>query len=444
MAATDRFAPRAAGPPASSVLRTASGLRTTPPGDRGRNDRATRVVAVAALVAVGLDLRIVEGITTATLVALFLTPVWWRAARGFIGARALFLLAGAALVSGQWLAELAQADHAVSAVDRRASALLLLGAFCIVGLIIWARTVLPLRSVGLAYGAGLVLQLGVIPPNPVNPWKHGISFTLAVLLLAAAADGRARRLELPALLGLAAASALFDSRSAFATFLLSAVLVAWQRRPVHMSRRASAMSTIATLGLVAACVYMVGTSLIVDGYLGRATQQRSIEQIESSGSLLLGGRPEWGATIALVQHRPWGFGTGVEANLEEILVAKSGMAAIQYDPNNGYVERYMFGGAVKLHALVADLWAGFGLPGLVLALALIGLVVWSVATAIARRTASALVIYLTCLTAWNFAFGPIYSSLPSLALTLGIVLVARPSAADAVPGATRPLIGAAE
>jgi hypothetical protein len=387
------------------------------------------------MVAIALGMELIEGLMTGAVVAFALVPVWWAATRQFVGARVLLVMAVVAIVSGLWLAEFSAASHVVSGLDQRAITFTVLGGFATTGVILWARTVLPLRVLALAYGVGLVLHLGLYPPNPVNPWKHGISFTLAVLLLALAEKGRPRAVEILALLALGAASALNDSRSSFATLVLAAVLVLWQMRPAAMSRRATGFSTIVMLGAVSVCVYTVGTSLIVDGYLGEATQQRSIEQIEASGSILLGGRPEWGASIALLGHQPWGFGTGVKANLEDILVAKSGMAALNYDPDNGYVENYMFGGPIKLHAVVADFWATFGIPGLVLAFTILGLTLWSLATSVAARTASGLVIYVTCLTLWNFAFGPIQTSMPSLALTLGLVLVRRtaPRTTSAAP-----------
>ncbi len=386
---------------------------------------AARTLALGGVFALTLDYTLVQGITTGTFAALVLLPLWWPAMRHFVGARVLVTLAVVSVASGLWLAAYATATHEVSPLFLRATSLTVLGGFCAVGMLLWARTLVPLRTVALVAGIGLVARLALFPPNPVNPWKHGLSYAFAVLALGLLARQRPRVAEVLVLLALAGVSAVSDSRSAMATLLLAAVLVAWQLRPTTLGRRASGAATIAVLGAVATCVYLAGTALIVEGFLGEETQQRSIEQIDASGSILLGGRPEWGASVALFRHQPWGFGTGVEATLEDISVAKSGMSGLGYDPNNGYVENYMFGDEIKLHAVVGDFWSNFGLPGLAFALVLTGVVVWSVATAIARRQASGVVLYLATLTLWNMLFGPIVTSMPSLVLALGLVLLRR-------------------
>ena len=96
---------------------------------------------------------------------------------------------------------------------------------------------------------------------------------------------------------------------------------------------------MAALGLA---VYYLGTTLLVDGYLGEAAQAKSVAQIDAAGSLIAGGRPELAATLALLGADFRGFGLGAIANYHDVLVAKTGMASINYDPNNGYVERYLF------------------------------------------------------------------------------------------------------
>ncbi|MFF2772912.1 hypothetical protein ACFVUP_38015, partial [Streptomyces bacillaris] len=188
---------------------------------------------------------------------------------------------------------------------------------------------------------------------------------------------------------------------------------------------ASTARVLLGLLVVSAIAYNVGQSLIVDGALGQATQQRTITQIDTSGSLILGGRPELAATTALMQHYPFGFGSGVYANSAQILVAKQGMAAINYAPNNGYVDNFMFGTGFELHSMVGDLWAGYGVAGLALAVALLWYILRGLGQSIARRTASALLIYLAVRTLWSLFFGPWYSSVTLLTLLIGIALLPR-------------------
>jgi len=387
--------------------------------------QSSRVVAVGAVVLVTLDLDLVDALTTAIVVPLALLPVWWSATRRFVGARTLLALVALALVAGLWLSAHASATHTVNPTYVREHVLLVAGGFAAVGTLLWARTVLPVRAVALAAAGGLLMRLALTPVNPANPWKYNYSYAVTVLALALVIRRRPRPAEVVILLGLAVVCTLNDSRSAFATLVLAALLVAWQLRPRTLGRHANAVTTIALFGGVAACVYTVGTTLILEGYLGESTQQRSVEQLETSGSLLLGGRPEWGATAALVAERPHGYGIGVRAGPHDVLVAKTGMSSLHYDPHNGYVENYMFGGEIKLHAVVADLWSRHGVAGVLLSAWLLGLAVWSLASATARRVASGLTIYLTCLMLWNFAFGPIQSSMPILVLALGLLLLPR-------------------
>lgn len=402
--------------------------------------RSTRYVAMAAVALVALNYQLVDAFTTAIVVPLALVPVWWSAPRRFVGARGLLLLGGLAVASGVWLTAVSSASHAISPVVLRANLLLVVGGFCAIGLLLWARTVLPLRTVAVSTAAGLVLRIGLEPINPANPWKYNFSYAVTVLALGLVVRKRPRPVEIVLLLALAAVCMLNDSRSAFATLVLAALLVAYQLRPTTLGRRSSALATVALFAGIAACVYSVGTTLILEGYLGAETQQRSQEQVQTSGSILLGGRPEWGASLALMESRPMGYGVGVQANLDDILVAKSGMAALNYDPDNGYVENYMFGSEIKLHAVIADLWSNFGIPGLALGAWILGLSVWSIASAAARRVASGLTIYLTCVMLWNFAFGPIYSSMPIIVLALGMLLLPRPGvdAGEATLDETRP------
>lgn len=143
------------------------------------------------------------------------------------------------------------------------------------------------------------------------------------------------------------------------------------------------------------------------------------------------------ATWALMQHRPAGFGSGALASAEDVLVAKSGMWQINYQPNNGYVENYMFGDGIKLHSVVGDMWAYYGLAGLVLAALITVLLAHALLARLATATAPALTIFLVCTALWNIPFGPLWGTTPILALALGLTLLPRPQVSS--PQASSPL-----
>jgi hypothetical protein len=168
-------------------------------------------------------------------------------------------------------------------------------------------------------------------------------------------------------------------------------------------------------------MYQLGTALLLNGWLGQLTQARSAAQVEASGSLILGGRPELEATAALFRSNPWGFGAGTAPSFTDVTVAKEGMASINYDPNNGYVERYMFGSQFELHSVLGDLWAWFGLGGLLLGGIILVVCTRGISRQLAARTASGLTLFLVWWSLWNLAFSPVESSVPTLALAIALL-----------------------
>lgn len=407
-----------------------------------------RFLAAGALVMTGMRFEIAQGVTSGHVAALVLLPIWWPALKRYRGGRAVMALGALALVSGLWLSWLSSADHTVSRGVLVQSVALLLSVMLGVGVVLWARTQLKHWQVGLWFGVGLVLA---ISPGTgqfdVNPWKFGFAVPTTIVLLSLAARKGRRVAEVITLLVLAGISAVNDARSGFALLGLAAVITASQLGRPRDGAPRNKLASAALIVAIGLAVYNVGLSLVLDGRLGEETQRRSVEQIEAGGSVLLGGRPEIAATLALMAEKPWGLGPGVAATLDEIMVAKTGMAAINYDPDNNYVERYMFGPRTELHSIFGNLWVLFGIPGLAFAGLILYLLVRDLADGVANKTAGALVVYATCVSVWNFLFGPLSTSVPLLVLALGLGMAHRAEARrdpewmdrllerDAAPGA---------
>ena len=53
--------------------------------------------------------------------------------------------------------------------------------------------------------------------------------------------------------------------------------------------------------------------------------------------------------------------------MHDVQVAKAGMLHVDYDPENGYVEHFLFGTKIELHSTLGDLWAYAGPAGILLA-----------------------------------------------------------------------------
>ena len=385
---------------------------------------AEKCLAAAALSALGFRQFVGNGVTSGYVLAFLLFPLWIGVVRRYWGARVFLLLGALAVVAGVVLGTVDEASNAVNRSGQVNDSMLLVGTLAGVGIILWARAIFGIGWVGAWFGLGMLAAAAAGPGlHSVNPWKFVWGIPLGVFLLSLAVISGRRLVELSVLAALAGASALLDSRSYFATFLLAAALLCWQMRPQRLSRSASWGWTAFLMGGLAVGVYYLGQSLLVSGALGAAAQQRSVQQIDTAGSLILGGRPELAATAALFRDRVWGFGTGAVPTYHDVLVAKVGMAGVGYDPNNGYVENFMFAGQFELHSILGDMWANYGLVGIAVAVTVALLLIRGIALTVARRTGSGVAIFLSCWTLWNLLFSPLYGSAPTLMLGVGLALV---------------------
>ena len=385
-----------------------------------------RVLAAAAMVCVGSRENIISGFTLGHVVAIALTPLWLPHLARFRGGALTFGLGLVTAIFGLLLSLHTAQTHAVNPTGRHFQTALLLGSLFSIGVILWARAHLRLSTVAVCYGLGMLASAvhhGSFSAD--NPWKSGFAVPVSVVLLALALRRTTFAPQMFAILLLAGVSAASGSRSYTATFVLGAVLLAWQRRPTHMSRRASWVWSGFGLVALSVAVYNVIASFLVEGLLGEAAQAKSVAQIDTGGSLILGGRPEIAATLALMKHHFMGYGVGIKASTDDLAVAKSAMLGINYDPDNGYVNTYMFGGPMELHSVIGDLWVNWGLMGLIFAMVALISVIHSFTQRIAHRNASALLIFLSVWTFWNYLFSPLYSAIPSLVLAVALVLPRR-------------------
>jgi len=394
------------------------------------SDTRTRVAAMepalAAVLLVALGFRQVlhTELTSGYLLAFLFAPVWFHAIRLFGGARMFLVLGTVAAAWGVLLSKVGLPPHMVSGADRNNNLVILFGTLAGVAVVLWARTLLSISAIVLAYGAGMLLggAAGFTSPGD-NAWKFVWAVPVAVAALGLAARTGRRSIELAALLMLMVLSAVNDSRSYLATFALTMILVVWQLRPAWLSARASWGFNAVVLGTLGWVTYYLGSTLLVSGYLGADAQARSIAQIEQSGSLILGGRPELAATFALMRDHFQGFGPGVIPTAQDVLVAKTGMNNIGYAPNNGYVDKFMFGGHIELHSVMGDLWANYGVAGLLVVAAVAWFTIRGLAHGIAHKSASAAFLFVCIWTLWNIAFSPFYAAEPTLLLTMGLVLL---------------------
>lgn len=397
-----------------------------------------RVLAAVTIALIAFREPIQQGLEVGHVAAVLLAPLWIPA---FLRHRGALLLAGLialSVVAGAFLTGFASADHATSSTEGVSASVLILGVLASVGVIVWARTLMRDATVAVWFGVGLVA--GINPGSTLfatNPWKFGLSVPLTVLLLALAWRTGRRWIAVVVLVALIVMAGANDFRSDLAILLLVLLVVLWDMRPAT-GRRGSVLSTLLVLAGLAVVVYQAGQALILEGYLGEATRERTERQLDEAGSVIAGGRPELGAATALFQHHPWGFGSGTLPNLTDIQVAKTGMAALNYDPDNGYVENYLFGSSFELHSVLGDLWTRFGLVGIALTLVIVVLLVSAALTTVTHRTVAALLVYVIVRSVWNMPFSPLYSAVPLLVLALGLSLA--PSARRSSPSGRSPRV----
>lgn len=390
---------------------------------------AERVVAYLAVAALGSRITLHPMLPLGYAVALAALPVTMGVAARYRGARLIVGLAVLATASGcalTWLTVSADDTSTTATAVGQALRILMIGVGSL--LLLWARHVVGSRAVVMTYAVSLLLSVALVGVNPLNPWKFTFAVPVTLLLLSLPAVYRRAWFEMGVLLGLGLVSALQDSRSAAAEMLIAGALVI--TATVQGSRRSHSFAVLVRLALLGIGGFLLLQSALLRGDLGEAARERTMTQIQTSGSVLLGGRPELGATGALLREQPWGYGIGSQPTPTQIDVAKSGMAALGYDPNNGYVENFMFGDGFEVHSVLGNLWLLTGPPGLALALVVGGYVVWGMAHQLARRAASGVLLFLTVRLLWDLAFAPLTSALPLLMLCLALALPERGAAEE--------------
>lgn len=390
-------------------------------------------LAVAALAGTGAPLQFPVTVTTA-LVAVLL-PVWLTRLPRWRGATTASALALVAVGWGLVLSH-TTTTHTVDGRLVESTVFQVLTAIGGMGLLLWVRTLVPVELLALAYGAGMLLTGLQDAAGSPNAWKFELGLATTTIVLAAAQATRRWWVSVVALLALGAVGAVNDTRSALGFAVATAAVVAWQGLTAGRARPAGATARLRLAVLVVGLgygLYTGATSLLVSGLLGSGLAARTQAQVTSGGgSLLLGGRPELTASVALFQHRPLGYGLGVVPNRDDVVLAKDAMARVGISAQNGYVDKYMFGGHIELHSVLADAWASMGWGGIALVLGVVVLLVNALLTRLALRSASPLAVFWTLYALWWTGFGPLYSNLPDIAFA--VVLTALPAAGlSAVP-----------
>lgn len=392
-----------------------------------RGAKFETTAAVAAIILIGIDIRLPFNAPTSVVIGTVLFPVVFPAAyryTWFLGFAALVLA-----TVGWGLFMSAQSSEPSSTSLAVAQCLRVLNLVFALAVLLWARGRVGIAHTVLAFAGGMLLGVPLSGIHALNPWKFdlGLPFTLIALSLPFVYRKRVPQIVTGCVL--IAINVLFSSRSA-AGFVLIAValgLTGGSAAAVAGARRSKKWLALRYAQVVAAAAgaYFLLQGAILEGMLGEGIQERTQAQISAGGSALVGGRPEMGASIALIAANPWGYGAGALPTPSQILIAKGGMARLGYDPNNGYVEQYMFGTSFEVHSTIGDLWVTFGIPGAILAIVCLILLLGGTGGAMANGTMSTVLVYLVIRSVWDLGFSPIYTSVLLLPLALAVIAAPR-------------------
>lgn len=394
---------------------------------RAREFLLGRVVPLLAAFAMGIRYSFTNEVTFALLVSLVLAPVWLGQLRRYRGMVPLVLLGLLAIASGIVLTLLDSSRTLSVKSLMPTNSLQLLGILSVIGVLLWVRSQVGAAVMAIAYGLGLLVNVAVTTGvNQDNAFKFSFSIPVTVIALGLAGRARSRKAELAWLVALAAVLLVWaDSRSMSAMLALTLVVMLWQLPRRVTQRRVRPWTVVLVIGLCGLAVFQIMQAVILEGVLGEAAQARSELQLQASGSLVTGGRPELGAALALLLRQPWGYGSGVLPTSSDVWAAKSGMHALNYDPNNGYVANYMFGSGYEVHSVLGDLWIRFGFVGALLALTFVVYCWYGLAHRISTRSASALLVFLTLNASWDLFFTPLRTA--SYTFVLAVALAALPA-----------------
>lgn len=401
---------------ASSLRRRARGAIFNPGAERV----AACIVALCAALRFRLPLDIPAGVA----VSLLILPITISALLRYRGAFSIACLSVVAALTGTLLTAFSLGFASTDMRMLASNLAQVLGLAVLLVALLWARSVAGTQAVVLAYGSGTLLSLSTRGINWDNPWKFSFSVPVTLIVLSLPWVYRRRWPQVVAVGALCVISVLGDSRSLSGMLLIALLLTITQGSERQAPRGARVALVFLRIILLAIGGFLLIQAAILEGLLGDLVRQRTESQIATSGSLLAGGRPEMGAAAALLSSRPEGFGAGTLPSGSDVLTAKSGMSALGYDPNNGYVTNYMFGTGFEVHSVLGDLWILFGLGGLLLALAILIFAAWGLSRALASGFASTVMVFLVLRLLWDLPFSPLGSALLTLPLALAVALPA--------------------
>ncbi len=409
-------------------------------------DALKRALVLLGVLACGANVALGAGVTTSLIAASVLLPVWWTCAwheRLFRVAAVGFLICA---IGGLVLSASMAGGNLQDWRGGLSYTVFVAGSVLAIGLLTKGIAETSIGVVAFWFAVGMLARtvLEVVATGGAFDWKGGLAQPLTMIALVLLA-GRPRWLQACGVLGLALVGFEGDARSygAICIFVAGVILISGQLRRLPRST-AGRLGTLVGALLAALATFAVSVQLALSGSLGEAAQTRTAIQNQAVGGILVSGRPEWIATLGLMKTNPWGYGMASVPSSMDYMAASSALREINIDTRTAtYFQEYMFAGEFRIHSIVADAWAHFGLAGLVFTGSLLIFILWR-GTLLPQVSAFVGIgTYSAAMAVWFLMFGTVYSNLSFVAFAATVVwAVTYPVyRGGAVEGASRARMG---
>lgn len=388
--------------------------------------RGAGIIPGIAILLCGANISFGSGVSTSLIVGVLLFPLWVSSLHGARTIRILLLLLGLCVFSGLVLVLTRSDGFNFSEHEEFGFLATFIGVSCTIGIATYAHRFLSVPTLALLFSIGWLLNTASRADEmSENLWKYGLSQPLTLLILCLLHRSRIS-IQVSALLVLSVVGLIQESRS-YSGFCLAVALLLifskiWKHSPTMRSRGRIAVTGLAigALGLVA---FTEVTKLMSSGALGQEIQNKTLAQLNTSGNLIAGSRPEWAATLGLMKWQPFGYGPGAIPSVTDFSRAQDGLYAINVSATNNYFTQYMFGGQFRLHSIIADFWANFGIVGLLTAAVMLAILIAYVLRSFNAGVLPGYLAFLAVSSVWYLLFGPIFSNYPQTAFSVAAVLL---------------------
>ncbi|MER5178804.1 hypothetical protein ABT009_10605 [Streptomyces sp. NPDC002896] len=267
-------------------------------------------------------------------------------------------------------------------------------------------------TVSLAIGVIIAVYLYRSDGYASDPWKFGFGsvVTACCILLTSAALSRGLRiLALLLAISIALVNLIAGFRSMFLVTTVAVVVTFLASRRAKRPSWWRCLLVGSVLSVIVLGLLSVYGQLASDGSLGRQQQIKWAKQSRSEGGAVIGARPEFAGSIALVAESPFiGRGVRPEVSMQSRTAFFSKWRVYNGGTDGPHERYYYFGRGLLVHSILFQCWLETGilaLPGLLLP---VGLVLIAMLRAI-RAGAGAptlMFTFLTCVLLWDLFFSP--------------------------------------